>query len=315
MTDVRGIVPPLLTPFDEDGSIAEQRLRDHVDFLIDAGVHGLFPGASIGELSNLNTDELERVTTLVVEQAAGEVPVYAGVGASGTLEAVERTKRADAAGADVLIAITPYFLETDQAGLYDHYTRIADATDLPILLYHLPSMTGQTLDVDTVSELATDVDTVVGLKDSSGDLTWGSRVVANTPDDFAYLQGLGSLLLPSLVLGADGGVTGTANVAPDPSSRCTTPTGTANSTGPARCRSRRSRRSRTRSWAGRSPPGSRRPLGWPAGTSACHDHRFRGSPRRNARRSATPWTRWVTSHRIDNGPPARRGTRSPFGRR
>ncbi|GAB6862223.1 dihydrodipicolinate synthase family protein [Haloplanus litoreus] len=216
MTDVRGIVPPLLTPFDEDGSIAEQRLRDHVDFLIDAGVHGLFPGASIGELSNLNTDELERVTTLVVEQAAGEVPVYAGVGASGTLEAVERTKRADAAGADVLIAITPYFLETDQAGLYDHYTRIADATDLPILLYHLPSMTGQTLDVDTVSELATDVDTVVGLKDSSGDLTWGSRVVANTPDDFAYLQGLGSLLLPSLVLGADGGVTGTANVAPDP---------------------------------------------------------------------------------------------------
>jgi len=216
MTDVRGIVPPLLTPFAEDGSIAEQRLRDHVDFLIDAGVHGLFPGASIGELSNLNTEELERVTCTVVDQAAGDVPVYAGVGASGTLEAVERARRADAAGADVLIAITPYFLETDQDGLYDHYARIADTTDLPLLLYHLPSMTGQTLDVDTVVDLATDLDAVVGLKDSSGDLTWGSRVVANTPDDFAYLQGLGSLLLPSLVLGADGGVTGTANVAPDP---------------------------------------------------------------------------------------------------
>jgi len=215
MTDVRGIVPPLLTPFDEDGGIAERQLRDHVDFLVDAGVHGLFPGASIGELSNLNTDELERVTTIVVDQAAGDVPVYAGVGASGTLEAVERAERAAAAGADRLISITPYFLETDQSGLYDHYARLADATDLPLLLYHLPSMTGQTLAVDTVSDLATDLDTVVGLKDSSGDLTWGSRIMANTPDDFAYLQGLGSLLLPSLVLGADGGVTGTANVAPE----------------------------------------------------------------------------------------------------
>jgi dihydrodipicolinate synthase/N-acetylneuraminate lyase len=216
MSDVRGIVPPLLTPFDEDGGIAERQLRAHVDFLIDAGVHGLFPGASIGELSNLNTDELERVTTVVVDQAAGDVPVYAGVGASGTLEAVERAERAAAAGADRLISVTPYFLETDQSGLYDHYARLADATDLPLLLYHLPSMTGQTLEVDTVADVATTLDTVVGLKDSSGDLTWGSRVMANTPDDFAYLQGLGSLLLPSLVLGADGGVTGTANVAPDP---------------------------------------------------------------------------------------------------
>lgn len=216
MVDLRGIIPPLVTPFAEDGSIAEQLLRDHVDFLTDAGVHGLFPGASIGELSNLNTDELERVTNTVVNQTTGDVPVYAGVGASGTLEAVERTQRADSAGADVLISITPYFLETDQTGLRDHYVSIANATDLPILLYHLPSMTGQTLDIDTVADLATDIDTIVGLKDSSGDLTWGSQVMANTPDDFTYLQGLGSLLLPSLVLGADGGVPGTANVAPDP---------------------------------------------------------------------------------------------------
>jgi 4-hydroxy-tetrahydrodipicolinate synthase len=216
MTDIRGIIPPLVTPFAEDGSIADDRLRDHVDFLIEAGVHGLFPGASIGELSNLNTDELERVTATVVDRADGSVPVYAGVGASGTLEAVERTRRADAAGADGLVAITPFFLETDQEGLYDHYARIADATDLPILLYHLPDMTGQTFAVDTVADLATAFDNVVGLKDSSGDLTWGSRIIGNTPDQFVYLQGLGSLLLPSLVLGADGGVTGTANVAPEP---------------------------------------------------------------------------------------------------
>lgn len=216
MTDVRGIIPPLLTPFDEDGSIAEKRLRDHVDFLSNAGVHGLFPGASIGELSNLNTDELERVTRIVVDQSGEEVPVYAGVGASGTLEAVERAQRADAAGADVLIAITPYFLKSEQRGIYDHYARIADATDLPLVLYHIPSMTNQNLAVETVADLATDIDTVVGLKDSGGDLSWGSRIITNTPEDFAYLQGLGSLLLPSLVLGATGGVTGTANVAPEP---------------------------------------------------------------------------------------------------
>jgi dihydrodipicolinate synthase/N-acetylneuraminate lyase len=216
MPDIRGIVPPLVTPFAEDGSIAVDRLRDHVDFLIDAGVHGLFPGASIGELSSLNTDELERLTTTVVDQADGAVPVYAGVGASGTLEAVERTRRATAAGADGLVAITPFFLETETVGMRDHYARIADATDLPILLYHLPDLTGQTFPIDTVADLATSLDNVVGLKDSSGDLTWGTRVIGSTPDEFVYLQGLGSLLLPSLVLGADGGVTGTANVTPDP---------------------------------------------------------------------------------------------------
>jgi dihydrodipicolinate synthase/N-acetylneuraminate lyase len=216
MPDIRGIVPPLVTPFAEDGSIAVDRLRDHVDFLIDAGVHGLFPGASIGELSSLNTDELERLTTTVVDQADGAVPVYAGVGASGTLEAVERTRRATAAGADGLVAITPFFLETETVGMRDHYARIADATDLPVLLYHLPDLTGQTFPIDTVADLATSLDNVVGLKDSSGDLTWGTRVIGSTPDEFVYLQGLGSLLLPSLVLGADGGVTGTANVTPDP---------------------------------------------------------------------------------------------------
>lgn len=215
MIDIHGVIPPLVTPFDETGAIAEDRLRDHVDFLIEAGVHGLFPGASIGELSNLNTDELETVTEIVVEQAAGRVPVFAGVGASGTLEAVERTERASEAGADALIAITPFFLETDQDGIRDHYARIAGATDRPILLYHLPNLTGQTLEVETVVDVAGSHDNVIGVKDSSGDLMWGSRVIGNTPDDFVYLQGYGALLLPSLVLGADGGITGTANVAPE----------------------------------------------------------------------------------------------------
>ncbi|MFB6134721.1 MAG: dihydrodipicolinate synthase family protein [Halanaeroarchaeum sp.] len=215
MTDIHGVIPPLVTPFDESGAIAEDLLRDHVDYLVDAGVHGLFPGASIGELSNLNTEELETVTEIVVDQTAGRVPVFAGVGASGTLEAVERTERASAAGADVLIAITPYFLETDQQGIRDHYARIAAATDRPILLYHLPNLTGQSLAVDTVADVAAAHDNVIGLKDSSGDLMWGTRVLEATPEDFVYLQGYGALLLPSLVLGADGGITGTANVAPD----------------------------------------------------------------------------------------------------
>lgn len=212
---MHGIIPPLVTPFNDDGTIADNLLRDHVDFLVESGVHGIFPGASIGEMSNLNTDELGRVTESVVDQVDGEIPVYAGVGASGTLEAVERAQQAEEIGADVLIAITPYFLETDQQGLKNHYSQIANAVDVPVLVYHLPDMTGQPLEVETVVDLASAHDNIAGIKDSSGNLTWASQVIANTPEEFVYLQGYGTLLLPSLVLGADGGINGVANVAPD----------------------------------------------------------------------------------------------------
>ncbi|MFB6114564.1 MAG: dihydrodipicolinate synthase family protein [Halodesulfurarchaeum sp.] len=215
MTDIEGIIPPMLTPFDEEGAIAEDRLRDHVDFLVDSGVHGLFPGASVGELTNMNTDELETVTEITVDQAEGECPVYAGVGASGTKEAVERTRRASEAGVDGVVAVTPFYLETDQEGLRTHFSRIAAVADVPVILYHIPGFTGQPLAVDTVVSIAESEENVVGIKDSSGELMWGARILRNSPDTFDYLQGHGPLFLPSLSLGASGVMPATANIAPE----------------------------------------------------------------------------------------------------
>lgn len=215
MTEVKGIIPPMLTPFEENGDISEDRLRTHVDFLIDGGVHGLFPGASVGELTNMNTEELDRVNGIVVDQATDECPVYAGVGASGTRETVERARRAEAAGADGVVVVTPFYLETDQEGLKNHYSRVADAVDLPVILYHIPAFTGQPMEVGTVASLAEREENVVGLKDSSGDVMWGARVIEATPEDFAYLTGHGPLLLSSLVLGAEGAMPATANITPE----------------------------------------------------------------------------------------------------
>lgn len=214
MNSVHGIIPPLPTPFDESGEIDENLLRDHVEFLLTAGVHGVFPGSSLGEVSSLNTDELTRVIRIVVDQVDGRVPVFAGTGASGTKETIRRSELAIEAGADFLIVVTPYFLSPSEGGFRQHYADVANTSSVPILLYHVPGLSGQSLSAETVIEIANNNDNIIGIKDSGGDLIWGSQIIKGTAEDFIYLQGYGGLLLPSLVVGADGGVTGTANIAP-----------------------------------------------------------------------------------------------------
>lgn len=214
MSEFDGITTPMVTPFDDRGDVDEERLRDHVSFLVDAGVHGLFPGASLGEFGQLSTGELRRITAVTVEAVDGDVPVYAGTGAAATDEAVRRTRTAAEVGADGVVVVTPYYAAEDQRGLRAHYDRVAEATDLPVILYQIPALTGQQFDVETVARLDEAHDNVVGLKDSSGDLGWAEELIRKTSDEFAYLQGIDSLVLPSLAIGAEGGVNGTTNVAP-----------------------------------------------------------------------------------------------------
>lgn len=215
MNSVHGIIPPLATPFDESGEINESLLREHVEDLLTAGVHGVFPGSSLGEVSSLNTDELTRVIRIVADQVDGRVPVFAGTGASGTKETIRRSELAIEVGADFLIVVTPYFLSPGEEGFRQHYADVASASSVPILLYHVPALSGQSLNAETVIEIADNNDNIIGIKDSGSDLIWGSQIIQGTAEDFVYLQGYGGLLLPSLVLGADGGVTGTANIAPE----------------------------------------------------------------------------------------------------
>lgn len=210
-----GIIPPMLTPFDDGEAIGENRLRNLVNFLIEGEVNALYPCGSMGEFSNMSTEEIIKVEEIVTDEANKKVPILAGTGASGTKEAVERTRLAEEIGVDGIINVTPYYLESDQIGIEEHYSRIAESTSLPVMIYHIPQHTGQALEIETIVSLDEKYENIVGIKDSSGDLMKVGEVIRKTKEDFMFFQGQPKLLLPTLLLGGDGGVLGTANVHPE----------------------------------------------------------------------------------------------------
>ena len=167
MKEIRGVIPPILTPMDEEENIDEAELRNQVNRLIDAGVHGIFAFGTNGEGYILSEEEKERVLEIVIEETAGRVLVYAGTGAVSTRDTIRLSKRAKDMGADVLSVITPWFAAASQEELIEHYTAVAKAVDLPIVLYNIPARTGNALTPAAVAKLAR-VDNIVGAKDSSG---------------------------------------------------------------------------------------------------------------------------------------------------
>jgi 4-hydroxy-tetrahydrodipicolinate synthase len=211
---IKGIIPAMVTPFNEDESLNEAALRELVDYLIDGGVQGLFPTGSQGEFYALTPDERQRIWEVVIDQTQGRVPVYAGTGAVTTREVIDLNRRAEAAGVDAVSVLTPFFISPTQEELYRHYVAIADATGLPVILYSNPGRTGNlTLSTDLVARLA-DHPNIVGIKDSSGDLTMTIEYIRRTGEDFTVLLGRDTLIYAGLVHGARGSITATANVAP-----------------------------------------------------------------------------------------------------
>ena len=209
-----GIIPAMVTPFNEDESLNVEALRQLTHFLIDGGVHGLFPTGSQGEFYALAPGERQRVWDVVVEEANGRIPVYAGTGATTTREVIALNHLAERVGVDAVSIITPYFISPTQGELYDHYTRIADATTLPVILYSNPGRTGGLgLSVDLVARLA-EHPNIIGIKDSSGDLTLTMAYIEATGDDFTVLLGRDTLIFAGLMHGAKGSITATANAAP-----------------------------------------------------------------------------------------------------
>jgi len=209
----KGIIPAMVTPFDEKGRVNETTLRELVDYLIEGGVHGLFPVGSQGEFYALEKEEKKKIMEIVLDQAKGKVPVYAGTGAITTKEAVTLTKMAEDIGVDAASIITPFFISPTQDELYEHYLAIAKSTNLPILLYNNPGRTGVNLSVDLVSRLSK-IYNIVGIKDSSGDLTLTSEYIRKTDDDFSVLAGRDTLIYGTLLYGGKGSIAATANVAP-----------------------------------------------------------------------------------------------------
>ncbi len=210
-----GIYPALVTPFTDDGEkIDEERLRNLVNFCLELGVNGVVPCGTTGEFVNLTVEERKQVIKTVVDEVNGKVPVVAGTGASGTLEAVEMAKYAKDVGADAVLVVTPFYLKPTNRGVYQHYYTIASKVDIPLILYNIPQCTGVWLTWQMVEDLA-DVPNIVGLKDSSGELKYILAVLEKVRDKINVMCGYDEVVLPALAAGASGAILASANVIPD----------------------------------------------------------------------------------------------------
>lgn len=214
--EIKGIIPPIVTPMNEDESINGQELRNQVNRQIKGGVHGLFPFGTNGEGYILNEKEKEEVLSIVIDETKGRVPVYAGTGCISTKDTIRQSLMAKSLGADVLSIITPSFAAASQNELYDHYKAVAEAVDMPIVLYNIPARTGNALAPATVARLSK-IENIVGAKDSSGNFDNMLQYIEQTRDrgDFAVLSGNDSLILWNLLAGGTGGIAGCANVFPE----------------------------------------------------------------------------------------------------
>jgi len=208
-----GIIPAMVTPLTADDELNERALRRLTNHLIDGGCHGLFAVGSQGEFWALSADEKQRVWEVVVEETGGRVSVYAGTAATTTREALALTRLAEQAGVDALSVLTPFFVAPGEDELFDHYRAIAESTHLPVLLYTNPARTGVKISPGLLARLA-EIDNIVGIKDSSGDLQLTAEYVRVVPPDFAVLMGRDTLILAGLLYGARGAIAATANVAP-----------------------------------------------------------------------------------------------------
>jgi len=210
-----GILPALVTPFADDGkTVDEERLRTLVNRCIELGVHGVVPCGTTGEFVNLTTEEKKHVIKVVVDEVNGRVPVVAGTGASGTEQALEMTKYAKDVGAEAALIVTPFYLKPADRGIYEHYDTIASQVDLPIILYNIPQCTGLPLPWQMVEDLA-QIPNIVGVKDSSGQLSFILAVLEKVRDKIKVLCGHDEVVVAALAAGCSGAILASANVIPD----------------------------------------------------------------------------------------------------
>jgi 4-hydroxy-tetrahydrodipicolinate synthase len=212
-SEYRGVVVPMVTPFQENGDLDEQALRDLTHFLVDHGVDSLFPAGSTGEGWALSSAERRRVFEIVIEEAKGRVPVYGGTGAISTRIAIELTLMAEEVGCDAVVMITPFYIVPTQEELFEHYLAIARSVNIGVIPYNNPNRAVAALSPELISRLS-DVPNLVGLKDSGGNLGLTLRFITETNPMFSVLQGRDDLFYPSLAIGVNGIVACVANIAP-----------------------------------------------------------------------------------------------------
>lgn len=213
MNKARGSLVALVTPMSDDGALDLDALRRLVDWHIAEGTDGIVVVGTTGESPTVSYDEHCTLIRVAVEQAAGRVPVIAGTGANSTTEAIELTECAKRAGAQAGLSVVPYYNKPTQEGLYQHYKKIAEAVDLPLILYNVPGRTVADLANDTTLRLA-GVPGIVGVKDATGSMERAADLLRRAPKDFALYSGDDASAMPFMLLGGHGVISVTANVAP-----------------------------------------------------------------------------------------------------
>ncbi len=213
---LHGIIPPVVTPMTPNQEINLPGLRQHIDYQLARGVHGIFVLGTTGEFYTLDEAEKQKVVAEAVAHVNGRAPVYAGTGAETTREVVRLTKMAETEGVVGVSVITPYFIKPNQAELADHFRRVAESTNLSVVLYNNPATCGGlSIEPDTVARLA-EVPNIVGIKDSSGDLQNTIEIIRSTPrETFSVLNGRDTLILAALQAGAHGAIPASCNIAPE----------------------------------------------------------------------------------------------------
>lgn len=214
---LKGIFTPNLVPLDARGDIHERELRRYTDWLIDRGVHGLYPNGSTGEFTRFTPEERRRIIAIMTDQARGRVPVLAGAAEANTRETIKACEHYHELGARAVAIVSPFYYKLSPGSVYAYFKEIADHSPIEITLYNIP-MFASPIDVPTVRRLAEECPQVVAIKDSSGDLPHMMRMIAAVRPqrpEFSFLTGWDAALMPMLLIGCDGGTNATSGIAPE----------------------------------------------------------------------------------------------------
>ena len=210
----KGSAVALVTPFDENGNVNFDKIKELVDFQIENGTDAIVACGTTGEASTMNDEEHLAAIKAIIDAADTRVPVIAGTGGTDTAHSIYLSQEAEKLGADALLIITPYYNKANKSGLRKHFVSIANSVKLPIILYNVPSRTKVNIPPALVADLARNVDNIVALKEACGDLAQVAEVCRLVPDDFAVYSGNDDSILPLLSLGGSGVISVLANVCP-----------------------------------------------------------------------------------------------------
>jgi 4-hydroxy-tetrahydrodipicolinate synthase len=213
-TKLNGVLAALSTPFTADDQIDEGRLREHVDFLIANGLHGLVPCGSTGEFATMSLEERKRASEIVIEQADGRVPVVPQTGSTRTTEAVELSRHAADAGATAVLVVQPFYEAPTRNEVIEYFATVGEAAGIPVMAYNLPAVTGMNLDRAFYRDLLERTDTVQYIKDTSGSVEQAYDLIFNMGDVIDTFVGWDTIVLAGFLAGAAGSVWGAPNFAP-----------------------------------------------------------------------------------------------------